>query len=53
MSNSKNALTIHSFFVDIIDSIIPVDDELIFLLSISNSSDLVIVIDEVAKSVDI
>ena len=48
-----DALTIHRFFVDIIDSIIPVDNELILLLRISNLSNLVVVVDEVAKSIDV
>ena len=49
----RGVLTIHRFLVDIINSVIPVDNELILLLGISNLSDLIFVVDEIAKDLNV
>jgi cytochrome b len=45
--------TIHSLLVDFIDSVIAVHFELILLMGVLNLSNLVVIVDEIAKKFDV
>ena len=47
------SLTIHGFFVYIVDTVIFVDGELILLFGIADLPDLVFLVDEIAKLLEI
>jgi hypothetical protein len=46
-------LTVHCFLVDLIDSVISVDDILVFLLWLLDLADLIVIVDEIAKRSEI